>query len=93
MADTSVTPGIDTTEYKLAKVASILCVIVALVGSIIAALPSDVQSRPIVGVIMTVVGVIGKVLTANGYGASRAAVKAAESAAVTVVATDATPKT
>ena len=75
MADVVVTPGSQTSEYKLAKAASILAYIVSIVGLIDLNLPASWGQNKYVAGAITAVGIIGKVLTSLGYGTSRATVK------------------
>lgn len=93
MADTSVTPvpqtdplatGSSTTEWKVTIIASILSILVTVVG-VASSFLDVVQQAGVTGkwvsIATTVVGVLGTVLTALGYQVARSGVKKAAIAA------------
>lgn len=77
MADNpQVTPGNQTSEYKLAKVANVACYVLIAVGGALEAIP-DANRPAWVGVALVVVGAATKFFTNMGYFKSRSQVKTA----------------
>jgi hypothetical protein len=85
----AVTPGTQTSEFKVTVVATILSILATVVPTLIsifgdlqAKFPSWTWAGPVLGML----GIIGTVLTALGYQSTRAQVKEAASAAGAQVA-------
>lgn len=86
MAD--VTPGAETSEGRLAASSSwwstvlmVLGVITSIGSQVLPALGENSKLGIISGAVLAVAGIVAKALTSMGYSASRATVKAADSAA------------
>ena len=86
-------PGETTTEYAVTKITIVLTIVAAVVGGAIGLLQQlsvILPDNKSVGVMLSIAGVIGTVLTALGYQVTRAQVKvAAHNAAGNAVATQA----
>jgi len=84
MSQDSIKPGIETSEHKQTawagylSIAAMICgMITVYLPQLIETLPGDSQAMTIAGVILTVAGLVGKVLTAMGYNAGRVRIKEA----------------
>lgn len=82
MADPSVTitPGSETSEFKMTKIAMYLSIAAAVVGAAQTALGSIQATFPAwgwVGGVLSALGILGTVLASLGYSSARASVKAA----------------
>jgi len=99
--EVKVTPGVETSEHavvqktaSVAKLMTILGLIVTFGGSIVQALGVDSKVGIIAGAVVAIAGVLIEMLNGLGYAKSRAIVKASAAAAVAKIATspkDSTP--
>lgn len=79
-APAPVTPGKDTSEFFVTKIAGVLAIVATVVGiaqSVLASLQQAFPTWGWVGAAMSVVGVLSTILVALGYQAARAKVKSA----------------
>ena len=89
MPEVTVTPGKDTSEYDavkktagIAKVMTVLGLIVTFGGSIVQALGVDSKVGIIAGAVVAIAGVLIEMLNGLGYAKARSLVKASAAAAV-----------
>jgi len=82
MAITKVTPGVDTSEYKEAKSASVWGIVAMILGvlttigaTIAESLGSETSVAIIVGAVVATAGILQKTLVSLGYISSRTKVK------------------
>lgn len=69
--------GKDTSEHKMSMLVILFCILAEIAGGITAVLPQVMDGMKngttltVMGVVLAVAGLIGKVLTAAGYNAGR----------------------
>lgn len=77
-----VTPGVETSEYKLTRLIVIVGSLVAALGSVLEALASVGLFPRAVGIGLVIVGALTAVLKAMGYESARVKLKVAEVKAI-----------